>query len=58
MALLKRGKRNRFTAATAMNELSSRSHALFIVVVEQRETAYVNSNGDGTYLSHYFIVSQ
>eukprot|EP00698_Gefionella_okellyi_P012488 TRINITY_DN3365_c0_g1_i1.p1 TRINITY_DN3365_c0_g1~~TRINITY_DN3365_c0_g1_i1.p1 ORF type:complete len:504 (-),score=105.92 TRINITY_DN3365_c0_g1_i1:997-2469(-) len=46
MALIRRGKRNRFTAATTTNEMSSRSHAIFIVVVEQRETAWVNSVGD------------
>lgn len=33
--LLKKGSRSRSTAYTNMNDLSSRSHAVFIVIVEQ-----------------------
>jgi Kinesin motor domain len=33
-ALMKDGMRNRTTAATRMNDVSSRSHAVFIIIVE------------------------
>ena len=33
--LLERGSENRATSSTAMNEISSRSHAIFIITVEQ-----------------------
>ena len=33
--LMKDGDRNRATAATRMNDVSSRSHAVFIIIVEQ-----------------------
>jgi Cdc6-like AAA superfamily ATPase len=33
--LMKDGMRNRATAATKMNDVSSRSHAIFIIIVEQ-----------------------
>ena len=33
--LMKDGMRNRATAATRMNDVSSRSHAVFIIIVEQ-----------------------
>jgi kinesin family protein 3/17 len=33
-ALMKDGMRNRATAATRMNDVSSRSHAVFIIIVE------------------------
>lgn len=35
MDLIKRGARSRATAKTNMNELSSRSHAVFIITIEQ-----------------------
>lgn len=35
MELIKMGARSRATAKTNMNELSSRSHAVFIVTIEQ-----------------------
>lgn len=38
-ALMKDGMRNRATAATKMNDVSSRSHAVFIIIVEQAESA-------------------
>ena len=37
LALLDRGSLNRTTAATLMNDASSRSHAIFTVFLEQRE---------------------
>ena len=37
--LMQRGAAVRATGATRMNEMSSRSHALFIIIVEQTETA-------------------
>jgi len=33
--LMKRGNTRRATASTKMNEVSSRSHAVFIITVEQ-----------------------
>ena len=36
--LMKDGMRNRATAATRMNDVSSRSHAVFIIIVEQMTT--------------------
>ena len=37
-ALLKRGGSYRTTAATLMNDVSSRSHAVFVITVEQMTT--------------------
>lgn len=37
--LMKDGMRNRATAATKMNDISSRSHAVFIIIVEQMKSA-------------------
>jgi hypothetical protein len=36
--LMKDGMRNRATAATKMNDISSRSHAVFIIIVEQMKS--------------------
>lgn len=36
--LMKDGMRNRATAATKMNDVSSRSHAVFIIIVEQMKS--------------------
>ena len=33
--LLSKGVENRATASTSMNEISSRSHAIFIIILEQ-----------------------
>ena len=44
--LMERGSSTRATASTKMNEISSRSHAVFIVIVEQSETAYLDEHGD------------
>ena len=35
--MIQRGSQGRATGATHINELSSRSHAIFIVIVEQNE---------------------
>jgi hypothetical protein len=43
--LMERGGAMRATGSTKMNELSSRSHAVFIIIAEQSETTYVDSNG-------------
>mmetsp|Transcript_1675 Transcript_1675/g.3912 ORF Transcript_1675/g.3912 Transcript_1675/m.3912 type:complete len:854 (-) Transcript_1675:171-2732(-) len=43
--LMERGGAIRATGETKMNELSSRSHAVFIVIAEQSETTYVDDNG-------------
>ena len=37
-SLMKDGMRNRATAATKMNDVSSRSHAVFIIIVEQMKS--------------------
>jgi GTPase SAR1 family protein len=36
--LMKDGMRNRATAATKMNDVSSRSHAVFVIIVEQMKS--------------------
>lgn len=43
--LMQRGGSVRATGSTKMNEISSRSHAVFIIIAEQSETTYVDSNG-------------
>jgi hypothetical protein len=43
--LMQRGAAVRATGATRMNEMSSRSHALFIIIVEQTETYQVEISG-------------
>lgn len=43
--LMERGGTERATGETKMNEVSSRSHAVFIVIAEQSETVYVDDNG-------------
>ena len=43
--LIKRGAQCRTTCATKLNEISSRSHAIFIIIVEQNEIT-VNQNGN------------
>lgn len=44
--LMERGGAMRATASTKMNEISSRSHAVFIIIAEQSKTTYVNPAGD------------
>lgn len=43
--LMQRGGQVRATGETKMNEVSSRSHAVFIVIAEQSETVYVDQGG-------------
>lgn len=43
--LMERGGAVRATGETKMNEVSSRSHAVFIVIAEQSETVYVDDHG-------------
>ena len=43
--LMQRGGAVRATGETKMNEVSSRSHAVFIVIVEQSQTIYVDERG-------------
>ena len=43
--LMQRGGAIRATGETKMNEMSSRSHAVFIVIVEQSETLYLDNQG-------------
>ena len=45
--LMERGGSVRATGATKMNEISSRSHAVFIIIVEQSQTVYVDDKGAG-----------
>ena len=44
-ALMDRASRSRATGATRMNDFSSRSHAVFVVIVEHSETVYVGEDG-------------
>ena len=44
-AALERGGSVRATGSTKMNEISSRSPAVFIIIAEQSETVYVDENG-------------
>lgn len=44
--LMERGGQVRATGETKMNEFSSRSHAVFIIIAEQSETVYVDDRGD------------
>ena len=44
--LMEKGGAVRATGETKMNEVSSRSHAVFIIIAEQSETIYVDKNGD------------
>lgn len=46
-SLLQKGALSRATASTNMNDLSSRSHAVFIIVVEQMTTA-ITGDQDNT----------
>ncbi|OQS03526.1 kinesin [Thraustotheca clavata] len=43
--LMERGGAMRATGSTKMNEISSRSHAVFIIIAEQSQTTYVDTNG-------------
>eukprot|EP01041_Mallomonas_annulata_P005220 gene5220-10449_t len=43
--LMERGAQLRATGETKMNEVSSRSHAVFIIIVEQSKSIYVDDNG-------------
>lgn len=44
--LMERGGHVRATGETKMNEFSSRSHAVFIVIAEQSQTMYVDEKGE------------
>lgn len=39
------GAQMRAVGSTKMNEISSRSHAVFIIIAEQSETVYVDERG-------------
>ncbi|KAA0173549.1 hypothetical protein FNF27_05044 [Cafeteria roenbergensis] len=43
--LMERGGAMRATGSTRMNHLSSRSHAVFIIIAEQSETTYLDEDG-------------
>ncbi|RHY02809.1 hypothetical protein DYB36_005218 [Aphanomyces astaci] len=43
--LMERGGAMRATGSTKMNEISSRSHAVFIIIAEQSQTTYVDTTG-------------
>ncbi|TYZ57015.1 hypothetical protein PybrP1_003281 [[Pythium] brassicae (nom. inval.)] len=43
--LMERGGAMRATGSTKMNEVSSRSHAVFIIIAEQSRTSYVDARG-------------
>jgi len=42
--LMNAGSSNRATACTKMNDVSSRSHALFIITVEQSQVTFFNKD--------------
>lgn len=44
--LMERGGAMRATGSTRMNEMSSRSHAVFIIIAEQSRTSYVDTQGN------------
>ena len=44
--LMERGGMERATGETKMNKVSSRSHAVFIVIAEQSETVYIDEQGN------------
>jgi len=44
--LMERGGAMRATGSTRMNHLSSRSHAVFIIIAEQSETTYLDEGGN------------
>lgn len=50
--LMERGGQVRATGETKMNEFSSRSHAVFIIIAEQSETVYVDDRGDEVRVQH------
>ena len=54
-SLLQKGALSRATATTNMNDLSSRSHAVFIIVVEQMTTA---NTGDKDNTERYIKVGK
>jgi hypothetical protein len=41
---MEKGGSMRATGSTKMNEMSSRSHAVFIIIVEQSETIYIDEH--------------
>jgi hypothetical protein len=43
--LMERGGLMRATGSTKMNEISSRSHAVFMIITEQSETTYLDDAG-------------
>lgn len=54
--LMQRGGIIRATGETKMNEASSRSHAVFIIIAEQSETVYVDDHGTEVCMQqcHYY----
>eukprot|EP00164_Ancoracysta_twista_P004754 GFYU01006438.1.p1 GENE.GFYU01006438.1~~GFYU01006438.1.p1 ORF type:complete len:1605 (-),score=614.63 GFYU01006438.1:18-4832(-) len=50
---LERGSVSRTTGATLMNQLSSRSHSIFTIVLEQKVTGTDGSTSDGRHVSEY-----
>ena len=44
--LMERGGAVRATGSTKLNEISSRSHAVFMIITEQSETLYVDDSGN------------
>lgn len=46
MELLMKGQSNRYTAATNMNEASSRSHSIFKLVIESRQRQNISVDED------------
>jgi len=43
---MQRGALSRATASTKMNDMSSRSHAVFLIIVEQMSTVDLNGGAE------------
>jgi kinesin family protein 3/17 len=56
--LMQRGGIIRATGETKMNEASSRSHAVFIIIAEQSETVYVDDYGNEvTSIAKFYVAA-